>query len=195
MYKEILIATDGSELANRALAHGLKLANEVKARVTIVTVTPPWSALDLAHEARLRKPDPIHQFEEMAAASAKVILDAAAQTAKLAGVACELVHVPDQHPAEGIIATAEKRGCDLIVMASHGRRALGRLLLGSQVNGGARTQQDTGSDRAVTWRSTMKSLRPLAVALLWRGDLGKAPCLPLHRKNGYNSCLSRIWLA
>jgi Universal stress protein family len=66
MYKEILIATDGSELANRALAHGLKLANEVKARVTIVTVTPPWSALDLAHEACLRKPDPIHQFEEMA---------------------------------------------------------------------------------------------------------------------------------
>ena len=51
MYKEILIATDGSELANRALAHGLKLANEVKARVTIVTVTAPWSALDLAHEA------------------------------------------------------------------------------------------------------------------------------------------------
>ena len=86
MYKEILIATDGSELANRALAHGLKLANEVKARVTIVTVTAPWSALDLAHEARLRKPDPIHQFEEMAAASAKVILDAAAQTSKVAGV-------------------------------------------------------------------------------------------------------------
>ena len=119
MYKEILIATDGSELANRALAHGLKLANEVKARVTIVTVTPPWSALDLAHEARLRKPDPIHQFEEMAAASAKVILDAAGQTAKTAGVAYELVHVPDQHPAEGISATAEKNGCDLIVMASH----------------------------------------------------------------------------
>jgi len=61
-------------------------------------------------------------------------INAAAQTAKTAGVACELVHVPDQHPAEGIIATAEKNGCDLIVMASHGRRALGRLLLGSQVN-------------------------------------------------------------
>jgi hypothetical protein len=96
------------------LVHGLKLAKEVKARVTIVTVTPPWSALDLAHEARLRKPDPIHQFEEMAAASAKVILDVAAKTAKMAGVSCELVHVPDQHPADGIIATAEKNGCDLI---------------------------------------------------------------------------------
>ena len=134
MYKEILIATDGSELANRAVAHGLKLANEVKARVTIVTVTQHWSALDLAHEARLRKPDPIYQYEEMAAASAKVILDAAAQKAEMAGVVYEVVHVPDQRPAEGIIAIAEKKGCDLIVMASHGRRALGRLLLGSQVS-------------------------------------------------------------
>ena len=134
MYKHILIATDGSELAGRAVAHGLALAKEVKAPVTLVTVTQPWSALDLAHETRLRHPDPIRQFEDMATASAKVVLDAAAQKAKSAGVACELVHVPDQHPAEGIIATAEKNGCDLIVMASHGRRAVGRLLLGSQVS-------------------------------------------------------------
>jgi nucleotide-binding universal stress UspA family protein len=134
MYKEILIATDGSELADRAVDHGFKLANEVKARVTIVTVTAPWSVLDLAREARMSKPDPIHQFEEMAAASAKAILEAAAQKAKVAGVVYEVVHVPDQPPAEGIIAIAEKKGCDLIVMASHGRRTLGRLLLGSQVS-------------------------------------------------------------
>jgi nucleotide-binding universal stress UspA family protein len=134
MYKQILIATDGSELAGRAVAHGLALAKEVKAPVTLVTVTLPWSALELAHEARLGHTNPIRQFEDMAAASAKVILDAAAQKAKIAGVACELVHVPEQHPAEGIIAIAEKQGCDLIVMASHGRRAVGRLLLGSQAS-------------------------------------------------------------
>ena len=134
MYKHILIATDGSELAGRALAHGLALAKEVKASVTLVTVTQPWSALNLAHEVRLGHPDPIHQFEDIATASAKVILDAAVQKAKIAGVDCEFVHVPDQHPAEGIIAIAEKKGCDLIVMASHGRRAVGRLLLGSQVS-------------------------------------------------------------
>ena len=133
MYKKMLIAIDGSELADRALAHGLALAKEVKASVTVVTVTQLWSAFDMAHKARQdRDRNPMQQFEEIAAASAKVILDAAEQTAKRAGVACELVHVPDQHPAEGIIATAEKRGCDLIVMASHGRRAVGRLLLGSQ---------------------------------------------------------------
>ena len=132
MYKHILIATDGSELANRALAHGLALAKQVKAPVTLVTVTQPWSAFDMAHKAREGNRDPLNQFEKIAGASAKTILDAAAQKAKNADVACELVHMQDQHPAEGIIATAEQKGCDLIVMASHGRRAVGRLLLGSQ---------------------------------------------------------------
>jgi len=134
MYKHILIATDGSELASRALAHGLALAKELKASVTVVTVTPLWSAFEMAHEAGRVNPDPMHRFEDMAAASAKVILDDAAQKAKVAGVTCELVHVPDQHPAEGIIALAKKKSCDLIVMGSHGRRTIGRLLLGSQAN-------------------------------------------------------------
>jgi len=134
MYKHILIATDGSELASRALTHGLALAKEVRAPVTLVTVTQPWSAFDMAHKAREGNPDPMREFEKMAAASAKVTLDTAAKKAKAAGVACEVVHVPDQHPAEGIIEVAENKGCDLIVMASHGRRAMERLLLGSQVN-------------------------------------------------------------
>ena len=50
------------------------------------------------------------------------------------GVACETLHVKDRHPAEGIVETAKSRGCDLIVMASHGRRGLSRMLLGSQAN-------------------------------------------------------------
>src|SRR5512139_1921700 len=132
MYKHILIATDGSELAGRALAHGLALARELNAPVTVVTVTQPWSAPEMAlFSAGKANLDPVRQFEDMAAASAKVILDAAAQNA---GVTCEFVHIPDQHPAEGIIAIAEQKSCDLIVMASHGRRAVKRLLLGSQVN-------------------------------------------------------------
>ena len=60
MYKHILIATDGSELANRALAHGLALANQVKAPVTLVTVTQPWSAFDMAHKAREGNRDPLN---------------------------------------------------------------------------------------------------------------------------------------
>jgi nucleotide-binding universal stress UspA family protein len=132
MYKHILIATDGSELATKALDHGLALAKRDNARVTVVTVTEPWSALEVAHEARLRRPDPIGHFEELAAAAANRILDDAAQRGNAHGVACERVHVKDQHPAEGIVATAKDTGCDLIVMASHGRRGVSRLLLGSQ---------------------------------------------------------------
>jgi len=134
MYKHILIATDGSELAAKALDHGLALAKLVNARVTVVSVTEPWSALDMAAEARQRQPDPVGQFEAIAAASAQRILDAAAARAKAHGVGCEFVHVKDRHPAEGIVATAKDRGCDLIVMASHGRRGAARWLLGSQAN-------------------------------------------------------------
>jgi nucleotide-binding universal stress UspA family protein len=134
MYKKILIATDGSELASRALMHGLKLAKELKAPAVVMTATPMWSALEIAHEARLTKGNPIERYQESAAAWAQKILDEAAEKAEAAGVRFELIHLPECAPAEGIIATAEKQGCDLIVMASHGRRGLGRLVLGSQAN-------------------------------------------------------------
>ena len=132
MYKHILIATDGSELATKALEHGLALAKHDNAHVTVVTVTEPWAPLDMAHEARQHRPDPIGQFEEMATTAANRILDGAAQRGNAHGVTCDVVHVKDQHPAEGIVATAKGKGCDLIVMASHGRRGVSRLLLGSQ---------------------------------------------------------------
>ena len=71
IYKKILIATDGSELANRAVAHGLKLAKELKVPVVVVTVTPMWSALEIAHEARLTKANPIESYQGSAAAWAR----------------------------------------------------------------------------------------------------------------------------
>jgi len=134
MYKHILIATDGSELATKAVDHGLALAKQEGARVTLVTVTEPWSALDMAGEARAGRPDPIGQFEAIAAATANRILDSAAQRGSAQGITCDRVHVKDQRPAEGIIATAKEKGCDLIVMASHGRSSVARLLLGSQAH-------------------------------------------------------------
>ena len=116
------------------MAHGLTLARKLKAPVVFVTVAPMWSALEIAHEARLAKANPIERYEELAAAWAQGILEEAGVQAKAAGVSFELIYVPESSPAEGIIATAEKQGCDLIVMASHGRRGLGRLVLGSQAN-------------------------------------------------------------
>jgi nucleotide-binding universal stress UspA family protein len=132
MYGRILIATDGSELASKAIVHGINLAKQLNAPVCIATVTEGWSSTDLARAARRGNQNPIAEYEDMAAAAAANILDGAAQVAKAAGVSCETIHVRDQHPAEGIIAAAEDKACDLIVMASHGRRGLGRLLLGSQ---------------------------------------------------------------
>ena len=75
MYQKILIATDGSELAGRAVAHGLKLAKELNVPVVVVTVTRMWSALEIAHEARLTKANPIESYQELAAAWAQRILD------------------------------------------------------------------------------------------------------------------------
>jgi nucleotide-binding universal stress UspA family protein len=134
MYQRILIATDGSELASKAVAHGVALAKNLKVPVSVVTVTEAWSAFELAQMSRDKCPNPLSQYEEMATAAAGNILDGAAQIAKSQGVACELIHVRDQYPAVGIIATAKDKGCDLIVMASHGFRGIDRLLLGSQAN-------------------------------------------------------------
>jgi nucleotide-binding universal stress UspA family protein len=134
MYKRILIATDGSELANRALSHGIALAKVSKAPISVVTVTNIWSAFEMAHNYDRGKKTPIADYEALAAAAAKRILDMAAESSKAQGVDCTLIHVPDQHPAEGIIATAKEIGADLVVMASHGRRGVNRLLVGSQAN-------------------------------------------------------------
>ena len=131
MYKNILIATDGSDLSNKAVKCGLKLAQDLGARTTLVTVTEPWLVLDIAAEAESGIDNPIKDYEARAAKSASKILNAAGELAKRMGIACEQIHVKDHHPAKGIIETANKHEADWIVLASHGRRGLNRVLLGS----------------------------------------------------------------
>lgn len=132
MYRNILIATDGSELAGKAVDQGVALAKTLGAAVIFVTVTEKLSALDMAEEAQLGEPDPIGRYRELTDRAASKILDAARAVGEKADVTCTGVHVGDSIPAEGIIEIAGKEGCDLIVMASHGRRGLNRLMLGSQ---------------------------------------------------------------
>jgi nucleotide-binding universal stress UspA family protein len=132
VYKKILIATDGSDLASAGVEHGLGVAKAVGAHVLIVTVTEPWSSLAMASEADLGNHDAIPSYAAAAATSAAGILEAAASKAADVGVPCDTLHVPDQRPAEAILKTAQEQSCDLIVMASHGRRGIGRILLGSQ---------------------------------------------------------------
>jgi nucleotide-binding universal stress UspA family protein len=129
MYSNILIATDGSELAGKAVAAGFDLARQLGAQVTVVTVTEPWTAF-VSGEATFGFP--VDEYEKSADESASRILSGASDLARKADIRCATVHAKDQFPAEGILETANKNHCDLIVMASHGRRGLGRLLLGSQ---------------------------------------------------------------
>jgi nucleotide-binding universal stress UspA family protein len=131
MYKNLLIATDGSELATKALEQGLGLAKALGAKVTIVTVTEPWTA---AVSGEMAIAFPIEDYEKGCVASAERVLSAASEVAGKVGVAFETRHVKDQFPAEGIVEAAKANGADLIVMASHGRRGMTRLLLGSQAN-------------------------------------------------------------
>ena len=132
MYDRILIATDGSELATRGLRHGLALAAALKVPVVLLTVTEPWmpafdDALALSADPALRQ-----EYREGCAESAQRILADAVAQATRAGVACETVHVPDGFPSEAIVKAVADHGVGLVVMASHGRRGLGRVLLGSQ---------------------------------------------------------------
>ena len=132
MYRHILIPTDGSELAERAVTHGLSLAKFLGAKVTVIIVEEQPSAL-------FAIPDPgvgvaFVELTEQIKKHAASALERAANAAKQAGVSCHTVQVQDVQPYEAIIATATDRGCDLIVMASHGRSGLSALVLGSVTN-------------------------------------------------------------
>jgi len=114
MYKGILIPTDGSELAEKAVQHGIALAKAIGAKITFLTVS------ETQPQYKTRPDEP----------GAK-ILRAAADAASAAGVACDTVNVEHQDPYRAIIDTANSKRCDLIVMASHGRRGVAAVVLGS----------------------------------------------------------------
>src|SRR5215469_12329357 len=118
MYTHILIPTDGSELAGKAVQHGVALAKRIGAKVTMLTVLPP----DMSTTDR--------EMNEIRKARTLRILDAVAMQA--AGVACETIQVEHDDPYQAIIDTAGSKGCDLIVMASHGRRGIAAIVLGSE---------------------------------------------------------------
>ena len=132
MYERILIATDGSELAGKGLAHGLALAAALRVPVLVVTVTEPW--MPAFDDALALSADPAMQaqYKEGCSRSAQRILQDAAAQAAGAGAACETVQVAEGYPSEAIARVAVERGAGLVVMASHGRSGLGRMLLGSQ---------------------------------------------------------------
>jgi nucleotide-binding universal stress UspA family protein len=133
MYSHILIAIDGSELAARGLAQGLALAKALDAEATVLTVSEPWTAMGIdAAGSVVTEYSLIDEYQQEAEKAAIVLLTAAAATAAELGLSAKTVYTPLTHPADAIIDYAEANGTDLIVMASHGRRGVRRVFLGSQ---------------------------------------------------------------
>jgi nucleotide-binding universal stress UspA family protein len=129
VYKHILIPTDGSPLSETAIRQGVALAKSLNARVTALTVSLPFHALAIEPGIVFPMPDQYPSDCEAAAARALKVVTEAAQ---VAGVPCNSLHVWDESPYRAIIEAASKSGCDLIFMASHGRRGVAALLLGSE---------------------------------------------------------------
>ena len=129
MYKNILIATDGSEFANKAIPHAIELAKAFGATMSAVIVTEPYEAIVVSEARGLLLPDDYNKQHDESAAK---ILSTVTSAADAAGIECDMIHQYNRLPYVGIIEAAEKVGADLIVLASHGRRGIEGLLLGSE---------------------------------------------------------------
>ena len=136
MYANILLSTDGSDVARKGAKQGIALAKALTARVTVITVTEPLPIdYGSGHAGGwIPTQQEFDLFDAACKERAAKVLDEARAMAEQVGMSAELLHVPNAHPATAIIETAKSRGCDLIVMGSHGRRGLRKLILGSQTS-------------------------------------------------------------
>jgi nucleotide-binding universal stress UspA family protein len=134
MYKSILLPIDGSRLSLRAAQHGIELAKALNARVTVIMVTTPW-ATQFAREPAVVVPGvlvPETEYDLRTEQAACNCLRVVTDEARSVGVPSQALHVRHRDPYVAILDAARREGCDLIVMASHGRRGLTGLLLGSE---------------------------------------------------------------
>jgi nucleotide-binding universal stress UspA family protein len=135
MYQHLLIPTDGSDLAQKAVTAGIDFARSVGARVTAFIAVPeyqlPGSAEVMAHKRVIS----LQEHEERSKKQAETVLAAIARRAAEAGVDYDSDYALSDRPYEAIIDAAQKHGCDLIFMASHGRAGFAEFLHGSETRG------------------------------------------------------------
>lgn len=127
MYRHILIAADGSEIATNAARHGIALAKSLGSKVTVLKVAEPFYWYDAGISADTQ-PAYVQETRQEANSLLTKLLDAA----KAGGIPCETVQSEQGPPYRTIIETAQTRNCDLIIMGSHGRSGLAAIVLGSQ---------------------------------------------------------------
>lgn len=129
MHKHILVPTDGSELSNRAIEYAVALAKAVSAKLTVVTITTPYYGFIVDGAVPETR---IEEYDKEAARLAEQYLDVAKDIAAAEKVRCNAMRVESAQPYQAIIDVAKDKGCDLIVMASHGRRGVAAIVLGSE---------------------------------------------------------------
>lgn len=133
MFRNILVPTDGTALSRKAARQAVRFAKEQKARVTGLYVAPPYKPGPLEDAPMLNFVSP-RQYEAAVSVTARKHLKAIETAAAAAGVRCQTLHALSDFPYDEIVRTARRRNCDLVYMASHGRRGISRLLLGSQTS-------------------------------------------------------------
>ena len=131
-YQHILACTDGSPRSRRAVAAAAKLAGFCDAKLSVLFVIPPYVLPAYGEAAQYLPGVTPHLYKQRADALAQKVLAPAARLAQGIGLACDTLAVNAAEPWAGILHAARKKDCDLIVMASHGRRGLARALLGSE---------------------------------------------------------------
>jgi nucleotide-binding universal stress UspA family protein len=129
MFKHILVPTDGSKLSEKAAKHAVKLAKQLGASLTAFHVIPKFHPSVVQMEMLQMTSE---EYARARLEHASQYLRFVERAAKAAGVACDTQHVVSDYPYKEIVKTAQKGGCDLILMASHGRRGLEGFLLGSE---------------------------------------------------------------
>ena len=133
MFKHILVPTDGSELSQETAKRAVLFAKEANAKITAFYAKPEYPVTYYG-EGALIDPTTPEKFAELAEKQAQEFLGKVEALCKEQGVSCTTVAATSDIPYEAIIDTAKEKGCDLIFMASHGRRGITGLLLGSETN-------------------------------------------------------------
>ena len=131
MYKHILIPTDGSATADKAVAAGIEFAREAQAQVTLFTAVPEYQ-VPTEGELMSSRAQSLSTHEQLSQHKAQAILGPAASRAQAAGVACDTDFAMDNRPYHAIIEAAKRHGCDAIFMSTHARQGLAKLWYGSE---------------------------------------------------------------
>jgi nucleotide-binding universal stress UspA family protein len=129
MYTRILIPTDGSELAAKGVDHGLALAKGLGIPASVVSVTVPLTGFALLG---ILEAPAVETYSERVSKELEELEKQIREKAAAVGVTIEFINETNLSPADAILESAQRTGCDLIVMSSHGRRGIKRMMLGSQ---------------------------------------------------------------